>query len=27
MMLHSEELRFKHPDGGQSTKVRSKAPF
>ncbi|MCX7565634.1 pseudouridine synthase [Sulfitobacter sp. F26169L] len=27
MMLHSEELRFKHPDGGQSTKIRSKAPF
>ncbi|MEH6644531.1 pseudouridine synthase [Sulfitobacter sp.] len=27
LMLHSEELRFKHPDGGQSTKVRSKAPF
>lgn len=27
MMLHSEELRFKHPDGGQNTKVRAKAPF
>jgi len=27
LMLHSEELRFKHPDGGQSTKVRSKVPF
>ncbi|MGB5864918.1 MAG: pseudouridine synthase [Sulfitobacter sp.] len=27
MMLHSEELRFKHPDGGQTTRVRSKAPF
>jgi tRNA pseudouridine32 synthase/23S rRNA pseudouridine746 synthase len=27
MMLHSEELRFKHPDGGQSTRIRSKAPF
>ncbi|WP_299027350.1 pseudouridine synthase [uncultured Sulfitobacter sp.] len=27
MMLHSEELRFKHPDGGITTKVRSKAPF
>ncbi|MEO9649487.1 MAG: RluA family pseudouridine synthase [Roseobacter sp.] len=27
MMLHSEELRFKHPQGGHSTKVRSKAPF
>lgn len=27
MMLHSEELRFKHPDGGVTTKVRSKVPF
>jgi tRNA pseudouridine32 synthase / 23S rRNA pseudouridine746 synthase len=27
MMLHSEELRFNHPQGGLSTKVRSKAPF
>ncbi len=27
MMLHSEELRFNHPQGGRSTKVRSKAPF
>lgn len=27
MMLHSEELRFKHPDGGITTKVRYKAPF
>lgn len=27
LMLHSEELRFKHPDGGQTTRVRSKAPF
>ena len=27
LMLHSEELRFKHPDGGRSMKVRSKAPF
>jgi tRNA pseudouridine32 synthase/23S rRNA pseudouridine746 synthase len=27
MMLHSEELRFNHPQGGHSTKVRSKAPF
>ncbi len=27
LMLHSEELRFKHPDGGQMTRVRSKAPF
>lgn len=27
MMLHSEELRFNHPDGGRSTKIRSAAPF
>jgi tRNA pseudouridine32 synthase/23S rRNA pseudouridine746 synthase len=27
LMLHSEEIRFKHPQGGHSTKVRSKAPF
>ena len=27
LMLHSEELRFKHPDGGRSVKVRSEAPF
>lgn len=27
MMLHSEELRFNHPQGGRSTKVRAKAPF
>jgi len=27
LMLHSEELRFKHPDGGQSTRVRSPVPF
>lgn len=27
MMLHSEELRFNHPQGGHSTKVRAKAPF
>ncbi len=27
LMLHSEELRFKHPEGGRSTKVRSAAPF
>jgi tRNA pseudouridine32 synthase/23S rRNA pseudouridine746 synthase len=27
LMLHSEELRFKHPQGGHSTKVRAKAPF
>ena len=27
LMLHSEELRFNHPQGGASTKVRVKAPF
>lgn len=27
LMLHSEELRFKHPQGGKSHKVRAKAPF
>lgn len=27
LMLHSEELRFNHPQGGRSIKVRSKAPF
>ncbi len=27
MMLHSEELRFNHPQGGRSTKIRAKAPF
>ena len=27
MMLHSEELRFKHPQGGKSVKIRSVAPF
>ena len=27
LMLHSEELRFKHPQGGRSMKIRSKAPF
>lgn len=27
MMLHSEELRFKHPQGGRSVKIRSDAPF
>ena len=27
LMLHSEELRFNHPEGGKSTKVRAKAPF
>lgn len=27
MMLHSEELRIKHPDSEQSMKFRAKAPF
>ncbi len=27
MMLHSEELRFNHPQGGRSVKIRAKAPF
>ncbi|MGR3761493.1 RluA family pseudouridine synthase [Roseobacteraceae bacterium NS-SX3] len=27
MMLHSEELRIKHPDSGESLKFRVKAPF
>ncbi len=27
LMLHSEELRFKHPNGGRSIKIRSPAPF
>ena len=27
MLLHSEELRFNHPQGRPSTKIRSKAPF
>ena len=27
MMLHSEELRVKHPDSGESMKFRAKAPF
>lgn len=27
LMLHSEELRFKHPNGGRSMKVRAPAPF
>lgn len=27
LMLHSEELRFKHPQGGRSMKIRAKAPF
>lgn len=27
LMLHSEELRIKHPDGGATYKFRAKAPF
>lgn len=27
MILHSEELRIKHPESGQSVKFRAKAPF
>lgn len=27
MMLHAEELRIKHPEGGRSLKFRSKTPF
>ncbi len=27
LMLHSEELRFKHPQGGRSMKIRAKTPF
>lgn len=27
LMLHSEELRVKHPDGGASVKFRAKPPF
>ncbi|TMV10489.1 RluA family pseudouridine synthase [Arenibacterium halophilum] len=27
MMLHAEELRLKHPDGGRSLSFRVKAPF
>ncbi len=27
LMLHSEELRVKHPDSGESMKFRAKAPF
>jgi len=26
-MLHSEELRLRHPDGGAGVKFRAKAPF
>lgn len=27
LMLHSEELRFKHPQGGRSMKIRAATPF
>ena len=27
LMLHSEELRFKHPQGGRAMKIRAPAPF
>jgi len=27
LMLHSESLQFRHPDGGKGTKVTAKAPF
>ncbi len=27
LMLHSESLHFRHPDGGKGTRVRSPAPF
>ncbi|WP_368188213.1 RluA family pseudouridine synthase [Aestuariibius sp. HNIBRBA575] len=27
LMLHSETLRFRHPDGGQGTRITAKAPF
>lgn len=27
LMLHSEELRFKHPQGGRSMRIRATAPF
>jgi tRNA pseudouridine32 synthase/23S rRNA pseudouridine746 synthase len=27
LMLHAEELRLRHPDGGAGVKLRSKAPF
>lgn len=27
LMLHSEELRFRHPDGGQNMKFRAPVPF
>ncbi|MFT5743617.1 MAG: tRNA pseudouridine32 synthase/23S rRNA pseudouridine746 synthase [Paracoccaceae bacterium] len=27
MMLHSETLQFRHPDGGKGTRITAKAPF
>ena len=27
MMLHSETFQFRHPDGGQGTRITAKAPF
>jgi len=27
LMLHSEELRLRHPDGGEGVRYRAKAPF
>ena len=27
LMLHSEELRLRHPDGGEGVRFRAKAPF
>ena len=27
LMLHSESLRFRHPDGGKGTTISSRAPF
>jgi len=27
LMLHSEELRLRHPDGGKGMSFRAKAPF
>ena len=27
LMLHSASLQFRHPDGGQGTRVRAKVPF
>jgi tRNA pseudouridine32 synthase/23S rRNA pseudouridine746 synthase len=27
LMLHSEELRLRHPDGGSGVKFRAQTPF